>query len=48
MVKYFSPEFFAQLQDSLANDTKWQEGTKGLKTSMKLSSTDKDTARASC
>lgn len=40
MVKYFSPEFFARLQESLANDAKWQEDTKGLKTSMKLSSTD--------
>jgi putative sterol carrier protein len=44
MVKYFSPEFFAQLQDSLASDTKWQEDTKGLKTSIKLSTTDRDTA----
>lgn len=40
MVKYFSPEFFAQLQDTLSNDAKWQEGTKGLKTSVKLSTTD--------
>jgi len=40
MVKYFSPEFFTQLQDTLANDPKWQEGTKGLKTSVKLSTTD--------
>jgi putative sterol carrier protein len=40
MVKYFSPEFFAQLQDSLANDAKWQEGTKGLKTSVKLGFVD--------
>jgi putative sterol carrier protein len=44
MVKYFSPEFFAQLQDSLANDPRWQEGTKGLKTSVKLSSTDQNAA----
>ncbi len=44
MVKYFSPEFFAQLQESLVNDPKWQEGTKGLKTSMKLSTTDQDNA----
>jgi putative sterol carrier protein len=44
MVKYLSPEFFAQLQDTLANDTKWQEDTKGLKTSIKLSTTDRDTA----
>ena len=40
MVKYFSPEFFAQLQDTLSNDAKWQESTKGLKTSVKLSTTD--------
>jgi putative sterol carrier protein len=44
MTKYFSPEFFAQLQETLANDTKWQEGTKGLKTSIKLSSTDENNA----
>jgi putative sterol carrier protein len=40
MVKYFSPEFFLQLQESLVNDAKWQEDTKGLKTSIKLSTTD--------
>jgi putative sterol carrier protein len=40
MVKYFSAEFFVQLQDALANDPKWQEGTKGLKTSIKLTSTE--------
>ena len=39
MVKLFSPEFYAQLQDDLSNDPKWQEGTKGLKTSIKLTST---------
>ncbi len=44
MVKYFSAEFFAQLQDTLANDAKWQEGTKGLKTSIKLTSTDQSVA----
>ena len=38
MVKYFSPEFFAQLQDTLSNDAKWQEDTKALKTSIKLTS----------
>ena len=40
MVKYFSPEFFLQLQDGLANDAKWQEATKGLRTSVKLTSTE--------
>jgi len=44
MVKYFSAEFFAQLQDALANDAKWQEGTKGLKTSIKLTSTEQNVA----
>jgi putative sterol carrier protein len=44
MVKYFSPEFFALLQESLANDVKWQEGTKGLKTSIKLITTDQGNA----
>jgi len=44
MVKYFSPEFFALLQESLVNDAKWQEGTKGLKTSMKLITTDQSNA----
>ncbi len=46
MVKYFSAEFFAQLQDALANDPKWQEDTKGLKTSIKLTSTDRASPRA--
>ena len=40
MVKYFSPEFFLQLQDGLANDAMWQDATKGLKTSVKLTSTE--------
>ena len=44
MVKYFSPEFFLQLQDTLANDAKWQEGTNGLKTSVKLTSTEQGRA----
>ena len=39
MVSFFSQEFFAQTQETLANDAKWQEGTKGLKTSIKLTST---------
>jgi len=32
------------LQESLVNDAKWQEGTKGLKTSMKLITTDQSNA----
>jgi len=39
MVKLFSPEFFAQFQEALANDPKWQEDSKGLKTSIKLTAT---------
>jgi putative sterol carrier protein len=42
MVKYFSAEFFAQLQEGLSNDAKWQEDTKALKTSIKLSSIDQN------
>jgi putative sterol carrier protein len=44
MAKYFSPEFFALLQESLENDAKWQESTKGLKTSMKLGTVDRGNA----
>jgi putative sterol carrier protein len=44
MPKYFSPEFFSILQESLTNDVKWHESTKGLKTTMRLSTTDKDNA----
>jgi putative sterol carrier protein len=36
MAKFFTPEFFSQFQDSLANDPKWQESSKGIKTTMKL------------
>lgn len=39
MVKFFSPEFFAQLQETMVNDPKWQETVKGLKTTIKLTST---------
>lgn len=39
MVKFFSAEFFTQIQDGLASDSKWQEDTKSLKTSVKLTST---------
>ena len=39
MAKLFSPEFFTQLQDSLVGDAKWQETSKSLKTSIKLTST---------
>jgi len=40
MVKYLSPEFFAQLQEMLGSDAKWQESTKGLKTTVKLGTVD--------
>lgn len=40
MVKFFSADYFNQLQQSLASDQKWQDNTKGIKTSMKLSSAD--------
>ena len=39
MAKLFSPEFFTQFQDSLVGDAKWQESSKSLKTSIKLTST---------
>ena len=45
MVKYFSQEFFAELQDKLSNDAKWQQDTKGLKISMRLGSTDQNSAQ---
>lgn len=44
MVKFFSEAFFAQVQESLANDASWREGTKGLKTSVKLTSTEQSNA----
>ncbi len=44
MVKFFSPEFFAQVQESLANDAKWQEDTKSMKSSIKLTSTGQENA----
>lgn len=44
MVKFFSPEFFAQVQGSLASDEKWQADTKGLRTSIKLTSTGQESA----
>jgi putative sterol carrier protein len=46
MVKYFSREFFAELQDKLSNDSKWQEDAKGLKTSIRLGFTDQNIAQS--
>lgn len=39
MVKFFSQEFFQQFQDALTKDQKWQESAKGIKTSIRLTST---------
>jgi len=44
MAKFFSPEFFAQFQEALLKDAKWQETSKGIKTSIKLTSTGPDPA----
>ena len=46
MAKFFSPEFFAQTQDALASDAKWADGMKGLKTTIKLTSTGQANASA--
>ncbi|MDG6915131.1 MAG: SCP2 sterol-binding domain-containing protein [Nitrososphaerota archaeon] len=46
MVKFFSAEFFAQIQVGLSNDPKWQEDTKALRTSVKLTSTGQPEAAA--
>ncbi len=40
MAKYFSDEYFKELETRLNSDAKWQEGTKNLKTSLLLASTD--------
>jgi len=40
MVRYFSQEFFGQIQETLANDPKWKESTKSLKTTIRLTSVD--------
>ena len=40
MAKYFSDEYFKELETRLNSDTKWQDGTKNLKTSLLLAATD--------
>ncbi len=40
MVKFFSREFFAELEQRLTADPKWSEDTKSIKTSIRLGATD--------
>jgi putative sterol carrier protein len=40
MSKFFSDEFFIELQGVLAGDAKWTESTKGVKTTILLGVTD--------
>jgi len=45
MPKFFSDQFFAELQTALAGDAKWTESTRGVKTSILLDVTDTDSGR---
>jgi putative sterol carrier protein len=40
MAKFFSDEYFAELQGALAQDQKWSESTKNVKTSIAFNVTD--------
>ena len=40
MAKYFSEEFFKEVEVKLSADTTWQQATKGVKSTIKLSTTD--------
>jgi putative sterol carrier protein len=40
LVKFFSDEYFGQLQSLLTSDQKWIDSTKGLKTSIAFNITD--------
>ncbi|MDA4128008.1 MAG: SCP2 sterol-binding domain-containing protein [Thaumarchaeota archaeon] len=40
MVKFFSDDFFKEVETTLTADPKWQEGTKGMKSTILLSATD--------
>jgi putative sterol carrier protein len=40
MVKYFSEDYFKELERRLSADPKWTEDTKGIKTSVLLAATD--------
>lgn len=44
MSKFFSEEFFTELQSSLAGDAKWTESTSGVKTSILFGVTDLDSS----
>ncbi len=40
MVKYFSEEFFKEVESGLSSDPLWQQGTKGVKSTILLTATD--------
>ena len=40
MVKYFTEEYFKQVEERLVADAKWQQDTKGIKTTILLSAPD--------
>ncbi len=40
MAKYFSEEFFTEIDGRLAGDPTWQQATKGVKSTIKLTATD--------
>jgi putative sterol carrier protein len=40
MVKYFTEEYFKQVEEKLVADAKWQQDTKGIKTTILLSAPD--------
>ena len=44
MAKYFSEEYFKELETRLNSDARWQEGTKNLKTSLLLAATDQSSS----
>jgi putative sterol carrier protein len=43
MVKYFSEEFFKEVESRLAADPKWQLDTKGIRTTILVNATDQPT-----
>jgi putative sterol carrier protein len=42
MAKYFSEEYFMELEQRLVADPKWQQDTKGVKTTILLNAVDRD------
>jgi len=40
LAKYFSEEYFKEVETRLNSDAKWQDGTKNLKTTLVLAATD--------